>query len=170
MGRDPEYLAFSKLVAAANARDARKQPTVTEERAGHRAGLDQISRPPVSTVEDLTIDSRPARLYRPAETTTVLVYFHGGGFYLGGVEAADPGCRRLANATRTAVPSVGYRLAPEHPFPAAVEDAYAATARAGENAAGMGFERIGVAGESAGANLATVVALLARDNGGPPLA
>src|SRR4051812_6932682 len=122
MGRDPEYLAFAKLVAASIAREARNPPTVDEERAGHRAGLGQISRPAVAVVEDLTVAARTARLYRPAETTTLLVYFHGGGFYLGDVESADPVCRRLANATGTAILSVDYRLAPEHPFPAAVDD------------------------------------------------
>src|SRR3954447_273405 len=168
MGRDPEYLAFAKLVAASLAGQALNPPTVDEERAAHRAALRQISRPPVSTVEELAAGSRSARLYRPAETSTLLVYFHGGGFYLGDVESADPICRRLANATGTAILSVGYRLAPEHPFPAAVDDAYEATVWAGQHAADLGFDRIGVAGESAGANLATVVSLLARDNGGPP--
>src|SRR3954447_20208317 len=112
MGRDPEYLAFAKLVAASLAGQALNPPTVDEERAAHRAALRQISRPPVSTVEELAAGSRSARLYRPAETSTLLVYFHGGGSYLGDVESADPICRRLANATGTAILSVGYRLPP----------------------------------------------------------
>jgi acetyl esterase len=98
------------------------------------------------------------------------VFFHGGGFYLGDVKSYDAVCRILANATGAAILSVGYRLAPEHPFPAAVQDAYTATAWAARHADALGFDRLGVAGDSAGANLSTVVAQRARDEGGPRLA
>ena len=176
MGRDQEYLAFAKLVAASKANQDAEEPTVERERAYHRIGMLRLRRPAVSTVEDLTVDGGagplPARLYRPTEDRPGpgLVYFHGGGFYLGDVPAYDPICRILANATGAAVLSVGYRLAPEHPFPAAVEDAYAATRWAHRNAEAIGVDRIGVAGDSAGANLAAVTALIAKAEGGPPLA
>jgi acetyl esterase len=173
MGRDPEYLAFARMVHAAIAEQAAATPTVEEERSAHLEAMRLLRRPAVSTVEDLTIDDRlPARLFRPTETRPGpgLVYFHGGGFYLGDIEGYDPVCRVLANATGAAVLSVGYRLAPEHPFPAAVEDAYAATRWAYQNRELLGLDRIGVGGDSAGANLAAVAALLAKAEGGPPLA
>jgi acetyl esterase len=177
MGRDPEYLAFARLVAAAVAERTAARPTVDEERAAQRDAMSRLRRPVVSTVEELTVDGGgggklPARLYRPTEGRPApgLVFFHGGGFYLGDVEGYDPICRVLANATGVAVLSVGYRLAPEYPFPAAVEDAYAATRWTYRHAGELGFDRVGVAGDSAGANLAAVVALLAKAEGSPPLA
>jgi len=99
----------------------------------------------------------------------VLVYFHGGGFVIGDLEVADIPCRQLAAAAGIAVVSVDYRMGPEHKSPAAAEDCYAATAWAAANAATLGGDpnRLGLAGDSAGGNLATVVALLARDRGGP---
>jgi len=177
MGRDPEYLAFARGVAAAVQKQAAAAPRVSQERVSHRFGMLSLHRPPVAAVQDLRVDGGDgplsARLYRPLgpdKERTGLVFFHGGGFYLGDVECYDPVCRVVANATGAAVLSVGYRLAPENPFPAAVEDAYAATLWAARNADALGFDRIGVAGDSAGANLATVVAQRARDEGGPALA
>ncbi len=176
MGRDPEYLAFAHAVAAAVQKQAAAAPRVSHERVSHRFGMLGLHRQPVAAVEDLRVDGGdgplPARLYRPMESVSGpgLVFFHGGGFYLGDVECYDPVCRVVANATGAAVLSVGYRLAPEDPFPAAVEDAYAATLWAARSAGALGFDRIGVAGDSAGANLATVVAQRARDEGGPALA
>jgi acetyl esterase len=179
MGRDPEYLAFARGVAAAVQKQAAAAPRVSQERVSHRFGMLGLHRPPVAAVEDLRVDGGdgplPARLYRPRGTDQAadrpgLVFFHGGGFYLGDVECYDPICRVVAGATGAAVLSVGYRLAPENPFPAAVEDAYAATLWAARNAGALGFDRIGVAGDSAGANLATVVAQRVRDEGGPALA
>lgn len=131
--------------------------------------------PPVAAVEDLAAAGLPARLYRPLggpERPPLIVYFHGGGWVIGSVQGADATCRSLANAAGCAVLSVGYRLAPEHRFPAAVEDAQAATAWAAANAADLRCapSRLAVAGDSAGGNLAAVVAILARDAGGPALA
>jgi acetyl esterase len=116
------------------------------------------------------------RTYRPNGTAAGarlggVVYFHGGGFVLGSVAGHDALCRQLAVRAGCVVASVEYRLAPEHRFPAAVEDAYAATCWVSEHAPRLGIDRakLAVAGESAGGNLAAVVAALARDGGGPPL-
>jgi acetyl esterase/lipase len=118
----------------------------------------------------------PLRLYRPAgssseETLPVLMYFHGGGWVIGDLDTHDVVCRQLANGARCAVISVDYRMGPESPFPAAVEDCIAATQWAAAEAATLRLDprRIAVGGDSAGGNLATVVALAARDAGGPAL-
>jgi acetyl esterase/lipase len=116
----------------------------------------------------------PIRIYTPEGRAPfpALVYFHGGGWVIGSLETHDPLCRHLANATRCVVVSVDYRLAPEHPYPASSEDAYAATRWVAANAASFGTDgkRVAVGGDSAGGNLSAVVSLMARDRGGPPLA
>lgn len=102
-----------------------------------------------------------ARIYRPTlEHLPAVVYFHGGGWVVGDIETHDGVCRRLANAARCAVISVGYRLAPEHPFPAAADDAIAAATwiHASADELGVDQERISVVGDSAGGNLAAVAA------------
>jgi acetyl esterase/lipase len=115
----------------------------------------------------------PIRIYRPVATDTlpVLMYFHGGGFVICDLDSHDRQCRSLANQSGCAVVAVDYRLAPEHKFPAAPDDAYAATQYVAEHADEFGIDpkRIAVGGDSAGANLATVVALMAKDKGGPAL-
>jgi len=114
--------------------------------------------------------SIPARLYRPsaAPDLPVLVWFHGGGMVLGDLSTADWVCRELCMQADAAVVSVAYRLAPEHRFPAAPEDAYAATCWVAAHAAELGIDasRIAVGGDSAGGNLAAVTCLLARERGG----
>ncbi len=119
----------------------------------------------------------PARFYVPkglpaGEAPPLLLYFHGGGWVIGDLDTHDDVCRFLAAAADVAVLAVDYRLAPEHPFPAPVEDAWASFAWAVANAAELGIDpaRIGVGGDSAGGNLAAVVSLLARADGGAALA
>ena len=101
----------------------------------------------------------------------MLVWIHGGGMVVGTIETCDAACRRLCLGAECVVISVGYRLAPEHPFPAAPEDCYAVVAWASENAESLKGDasRLAVGGESAGGNLAAAVALMARDRGGPSL-
>lgn len=131
---------------------------------------------PVESVSDVSLavdrGAIRTRIYRPtAGELPVVIYFHGGGWVLGSVDSHDAACRALANAAGAAVVSVDYRRAPEHRFPAAVEDAYAATCWLSENGPRLGLDptRMAVAGDSAGGNLAAAVALLARDRGGPML-
>ena len=116
----------------------------------------------------------PVRVYEPEGDGPhpVVVYFHGGGFVLGTLDSRDPICRTIARDAEAVVVSVAYRLAPEHPFPAAVEDAYAATEFLAANADEFdaGSDRLAVAGDSAGGNLAAAVSLAARDRGGPEIA
>jgi acetyl esterase len=101
-----------------------------------------------------------------------LVFFHGGGWVLGDLESHDGLCRMLTNQAGSITVSVDYRLAPEAKFPAAAEDCYAATKWAAANASAIGADAscVAIAGDSAGGNLAAVVALIARDRGGPALA
>jgi acetyl esterase len=111
----------------------------------------------------------PVRVYRPpTEPSALIVNFHGGGWTLGNLDQSDWLCSHVSAATGAVVVSVDYRLAPLNPFPAAVEDAYAALLWAADELAADG-RRIGVMGDSAGGNLAAVVALMARDRSGPPI-
>ena len=111
------------------------------------------------------------RVYHPTDAVThpCLVYFHGGGWVLGDLEAADPMCRKIAAATGSVVVSVDYRLAPEHPHPIPMDDCYAAVLWTHANATELGVDPddISIGGQSAGGQLAAVVALLLRDRGGP---
>jgi acetyl esterase len=116
-----------------------------------------------------------ARIYQPlstADTLPILVYAHGGGFVFCDLDSHDGLCRSLANQIPAVVVSVDYRLAPEHPWPAAADDMYTAARWAQRNAERLGGDprRIVVGGDSAGGNLAAVTALIARDRGGPALA
>ena len=128
--------------------------------------------PEVAQVQLLAFDNYAMRVYRPVaeETLPALMYFHGGGWTIGDLDTHDVLCRQLAVGARCVVFSVDYRLAPEHPFPAAVDDCLAATRYVAQNAAKLKIRGVAVGGDSAGGNLAATVALLARDTGGPAIA
>lgn len=116
---------------------------------------------PVLSVTNLAVAGVEARLYRPlGDERSILVWLHGGAWILGDLESYDAVVRALANRAGCAVLSVDYRLAPEHPYPAALEDCWAATSWAAGH-----FQRVAVGGDSAGGNLAAAVALRARDQG-----
>jgi acetyl esterase len=155
--------------------------TVAEARAQERASLlVRVAVPePVAEVTDFSIPGPggpiAARMYRPAllaSPAPTLVWFPGGGWVLGSLAAADLVCRKLANETPCAVVAVEYRQAPEHLFPAAVDDCLASTGWVADHADGLDLDgtRVAIGGASAGGNLAAVVAHLARDRGGPSLA
>ena len=126
----------------------------------------------VAGVEDKTLDTEVGavgvRVFTPTADgpMPIMMYFHGGGFVKGGVVETDVFCRRLAKATGNVVVSVDYRLTPEHPYPAALDDAYHCSLWAYENARALGGtqDSFSVCGESAGGNLATVICLLARSS------
>jgi acetyl esterase len=129
-------------------------------------------RPKGVTTEDRDADGIPVRIYRPERpgaARALVLYFHGGGFVFGDLRGGDWISGTVAKQLDAVVVSVDYRLAPKHPFPAGVDDCFAALVWAAEHAAELGADpgRIGVMGESAGGNLAAVVALLARDTAAP---
>ena len=158
---------------------ATEEMTVPNARAA-TAGFLALQGEPVevASVLDRTVPGPageiPVRVYTPAGEgpLPVVVYFHGGGWVIGDLEVVDQPCRQLASAAGAIVVSVDYRLAPEHRYPAAFDDSYAATVWVGAHAAEIGGDpaRLAVAGDSAGGNLAAAVALAARDRGGPELA
>ncbi|WP_210238533.1 alpha/beta hydrolase [Pseudalkalibacillus caeni] len=154
--------------------------TQTPEEARASADFSPLAGVPeeVAKVENRTIPGPdgeiPVRVYTPEGEGPfpVLVFYHGGGWVIGDLDTVDVPCRMLANRAKCVVVSVDYRLAPEHKFPAAADDAYAAVQWVAESAAEINGDpaRIAVGGDSAGGNLAAVVALMAKDNGGPNLA
>jgi len=178
MPLDPQAQAFLDQMEALNApalntltpEDARKAFEMMAE-------LLELKPEPIAKSEDRMIPGPggqiPVRIYTPEgnEPFPVLVFFHGGGFVIGSIELYDEFCRELANGAGCMVVSVDYRLAPEHKFPAAVEDCYAATEWVAENAKAIGGNPalIAVGGDSAGGNLSAVVAQMARDKGTPSL-
>lgn len=175
----PQLRAMLERIAEAGYPD---QTTVAVAEA-RRITVDRAERfygapEPVDRVEPLTVDGAAgplrARLYAvdSAAPLPIAVYFHGGGWVLGDVDSHDKGVRAITAAARCLSVSVDYRRAPEHPFPAAAEDCFAALRWVAANAARLGGDpaRIAVAGDSAGGNLAAVSALTARDSGGPALA
>ena len=171
----PEYEAMFAALAA------EPGPKISELSPAEGREMYRLMRPvnpevAIGSVEDLTIDTGaggiPVRIYRPQGDgpLPILVNFHGGGWVIGDLDTADAVCRAMAEAAGCIVISVDYRLAPEHVYPAAVEDAYAATCWAAENAAELGGSgKLAVTGESAGGNLAAVVCQKARDENGPKI-
>jgi acetyl esterase len=159
------------------------QTSLAEARAALDAG-DVLTgeREELASVEDRELPGPagplPIRVYRPTDPSPgsagepVAVFFHGGGFTAGSLDSHDRLCRCLAKRSGCTVIAVDYRLAPEHPFPAGIDDAYAATRWISEHAAELGVDasRLAVGGDSGGATFAATVALLARDRGGPPIA
>jgi len=151
--------------------------TPQQARAAYAAGADvlEIPAPRLARVEDFALPARDghaiaARLYAPSgDLLPVLVYFHGGGFTIGGIDTHDVLCRQLSHLAGCAVISVDYRLAPEHRFPVASHDAWDALQWIATHGAHKGIDRarIAVGGDSAGGTLATMCAVLARDAGLP---
>jgi acetyl esterase len=178
----PDAARVCEMIVAAN-RPPLETMTPAEARLAYLAAraVLQPDPPPVAEVAALEAPGPggpiPLRLYRghgadKGAPQPALVYFHGGGWVIGDLDSHDQVCRALANAARSIVVAVDYRLAPEHKFPAAAEDAIAATRWIAEHAPRLGIDptRLGVGGDSAGGNLSAVVAIDARDNGGPELA
>jgi acetyl esterase len=169
MPLDPHVARFLQTVAEASSEPA---PSLAElRRQSEQMALAQAGEPEaVALIEDRLIrgpaGALPIRIYTPAGAGQgpfpALVYFHSGGWVFGSIEVHDPVCRALANHARCLVVSVGYSLAPEHTFPAAPEDCYAATQWVAEHAREIKADpaRIAVGGDSAGGNLAAVVALM----------
>jgi acetyl esterase len=178
----PIHPDVQAVLAAARAAGSRPFEAMApqEARAAYMARRDllQLPPPPVGKTRDLTIggpEGRLAlRLYRGAGTRaeqalTCLLFLHGGGWMLGNLASHDGICCTLANEASCAVLAVDYRLAPEHPFPAAVEDCAAALAWLRDSAGELALDRdrIAVGGDSAGGNLAAVLALMSRDGALP---
>ncbi|MDA0634228.1 alpha/beta hydrolase [Nonomuraea sp. MCN248] len=167
---DPELEAFIPLFPRADLTDP------IAERESFAALATALPPPDTANldVENRTVPADPdvpVRIYRPHQAQGAIVWLHGGGFVMGDLETEHPWAARLADASGATVISVGYRLAPENPFPAALDDACAVLAWAAGHAAGLGIdpERIAVGGHSAGGGLAAATALRARDERGPAI-
>lgn len=165
---DPELEAFIPLFPPADLTD----PVAARENLAELAAT--APAPDTATVEteNRRVPADPdvaVRIYRPHQARGAIVWLHGGGFVMGDLDTEHPWATRIADGSGAVVISVGYRTAPEHRFPAALDDTYAALTWAAEHAAELGIdpERIAVGGHSAGAGLAAAVALRARDQQGP---
>lgn len=152
--------------------------TVQEARANFESDFGGLTKPDIETARDVTIEVRDTkirgRLYRASneEVVPLIVYYHGGGWLLGSIDSHDVLTRKLALTSGYAVLSVDYRRGPDSLFPVAINDAVDAVTWAVENAKTLGIDpnRIALAGDSAGGNLATVAAAVLRDEGGPNIA
>ncbi|MFI6624653.1 alpha/beta hydrolase [Streptomyces sp. NPDC050528] len=175
---DPEITPWFGMLPSGPFADFRELRAMGE--AAVRAGLPTYEPDVAISIHDVTVpgpDGAPdvlVRVYAPSEhdgPLPGLLFLHGGGFIMGSVEQFDATATRIAAEVGTVVVSVEYRLAPEHPFPAGLEDCYAALAWTAKSASELGIDpdRLGIAGESAGGGLTAAVTLLARDRGGPAL-
>ncbi|MFC4114412.1 alpha/beta hydrolase [Nonomuraea zeae] len=167
---DPELEAFIPFFPRADLTD----PVADRKNYADLATARPAPAPAGMEVEDRTVPADPdvpVRIYRPHPARGAVVWLHGGGFVMGGLDTEHPWATLLADGSGAVVISVGYRLAPEHRFPAALDDAYAVLNWAAEHAAELGVDpgRIAVGGHSAGAGIAAAVALRARDEQGPPV-
>src|SRR3954469_3796145 len=173
---DPAARKFLDMIGAATASDlARTSPAEMRERFRRLMMLVGGAKADVGRIDDGELPGAvgplPIRVYTPrgqdGGRLPGLVYFHGGGGVFGSIETHDGLCRMLANTSGCRVISVGYRLAPEHPFPAGIEDARVVTSWIAENAAVLRVdpERLVVAGDSAGATIAAVVCQIAHGKG-----
>jgi acetyl esterase len=175
----PEVRALLEMMDAQGAPPLESENPV-DARASRLEGMKMLGGEPdaLGRVEDIVIPTPdgglPVRVYasEPGGIRPALVFFHGGGWVFGNLDTHDAVCRALAKESGAVVISVDYRLSPEHKFPAAVDDAQAATIWVAANAERLGIDarRIAVGGDSAGGNMATVVAMRCRDTGGPALA
>jgi acetyl esterase len=176
MPLDPQVQAFLDQLSAARAHPPHELPLAEARRQMEASAVVLGPAPEIASVEDRRIPGPgaeiPIRIYRDSSARPApgVVYFHGGGWVLGSINSHDKLCRELAREAGAVVVSVDYRLAPEHKYPAAAEDAYAATCWVAEHAAELGIDpgRRVVAGDSAGGNLAAAACLMIRDRGGPP--
>jgi acetyl esterase/lipase len=172
-GMDPELEAFIPLLPNLDLTDpaaARAELAGLAASAGPRPATDNAG----LEIEDRTVPAAPdvpVRIYRPSRAQGAVVWLHGGGGVFGDLDTEHAQAVRIADGSGAVVISVGYRLAPEHPFPAAHDDAYAVLLWAAEHAAELGVdpERIAVGGHSMGAGLAAGTALRARDEQGPAI-
>jgi acetyl esterase len=157
-----DYLASLGVPAFDQIPPAEARRLYRETRAALRPAA-----PDLPSVRDLLADTVPVRLYRPAEgVLPAFIFFHGGGWVVGDLDTHDVVCRQIAREANASVIAVDYRLAPEHRFPAAADDAWTATTWVAAHAPELGIDpaRIAVGGDSAGGGLAAVVALQARDS------
>lgn len=178
MPLDPQVALYLQELAQLSDEPAPELSLAEQRHQSELTALKEAGKPEiVATVVDRTIPGPigniPLRIYTPEGTGPfpVLIYFHPGGWVFGSITASDPVCRALAKHTPCIVVSVGYRLAPEHTFPAAPEDCYAATTWVAAHAHEINADpqRIAVGGDSAGGNLTAAVTLMARDRHGPAL-
>ncbi|PWI41308.1 alpha/beta hydrolase [Streptomyces sp. ICBB 8177] len=165
---DPELEAFVPLFPPADLSD----PVTARGGLAELAASAPVPDTGAMTIEDRTVPGDPpvpVRVYRPLRARGAIVWLHGGGFVMGDLDTEQPWATRIADSAGVVVVSVGYRLAPEYRFPAALDDAYAALVWVAGHADELGAdpERVAVGGHSAGAGLAAAVALRARDQDGP---
>jgi len=181
MPLDPHAKKLLDTLNAAGVADlSRTSPKEMRENFERLAAMVGVNGVAVDAAEDRELPGPngpiPIRVYAPKDSGAAilpgLIYFHGGGGVFGSIASHDSFCRVLANASACRIVSVGYRLAPEHKFPAAVEDAYVATCRIAAQARDLHIDprRVAVGGDSIGGGLAAVVTRMARDDGGPAIA